>query len=225
MPGRASRPFGIAAWLAVPLGLSACTGGGRPAPGAHVAKPGYVCNIGVPLENGASAQATLDAAGRQVSARWEWKAADPETFLQIEGVLMVDGPRPLRVQDGYASVQWYVPLPPAEQRALLRLELRADPDSRAWTASGFVGDPRQGGKYLVMASWPDMAAFARGAPRLYAVLRDRQAAIMKRTSVDSALFARGEAQIAATLDGLARKVADFRASCEAIDDIDPVIVL
>lgn len=214
-------PLRRTAWLAAPLALSACAGSGRPAAAPHVAKPGYACDVGVAFEDGAWAHATLDAEGRQLSARWDWKAQSAEPFLRFWAANSVEGPRPLRVGDGYALVQWGVPVPYRQRPSLWRLELRVDPESRYWSGSGFVGDYARTGDYRLMASWPDLLAFARGAPRLWVVLRDGRAAIAKRAEVDPGIFARGEAEIARTLEALARKAADFRQSCQPVDDIEP----
>ena len=209
----------------MPLALAGCAGTARPGRTAHVAQPGYICDEDPASGKGAWARATLDRSGRQVAANWDWKGESGERLLRFSASASIKGAAPLNGKDAYATVQWGVPFPGRRRPPRLRLELRSDPESRYSFGAGFVSEYERTGDYLLMTSWPDLTAFARGAPRLTVILRDERARIVKRADIDPGILARGQAEIAATLDRLAAMVADFRQRCTPTDDIDPEIVV
>jgi len=217
-------PRGIAI-VAASFALCGCAGMGGPVRSAHVPEPGYVCNVGTAFEWGAWASATLDAEGRQRSARWDWKGDSGAPLLRFWGAGSVEGPAPLSAADGYGSVQWAVPFK-GNHPPRLRLELRSAPESRYWFGSGFVGSYERTGDHGLMAGWGDLTAFARGSPRLVAIVRDMRGQAVQRAEFDSAIFARGEAAVAAALAEMAAMTADFRHRCAPADinESDTILV-
>jgi hypothetical protein len=64
-----------------------------------------------------------------------------------------------------------------------------------------------------------MRAYARGADRLFVILRDRRGRIFQQAALAPAAFADAEAKITTTLARMERMSASFRSECSHENDI------
>ena len=218
-------PSYSAAALAASLALSACSGLAHPGRAEYAGRPGFECVVGGSAEP-ISIFWSLDESGRQVRANMEWRAPHRETWRPSLSILWRShGAEPLRPEDGQAVFNWAQPPQRHLRLRRLRLELTADPDGPAWRSAPFAGPYERADVRSAHAAWSDLAAFARDAPRLAIVLRDRAGAIADRAALDPALFARAAGEIAAAFERMRAVNADFRNRCRHVDDLDPVVVL
>lgn len=189
-----------------------------------VAQPGYECGVGGFDPTQGAAYVLLDEEGRQLRAHWEWTGDADQTLLWVRASATVEGERPLRATDGIGAVTWVRAWtgrsPPPERR----LELTSDPADDNRDYSPFVGEFTTD-RPEIQRSWTDMAALARGTSTLVALVRDRSGNIVERADIEQAVFTRGEARIAALLEQLRAKAADFRGQCLHVADLYPDIIV
>ncbi len=200
--------------------VSACASLGS----RHVAQPGYQCVAGSFDPRQGWAYALLDEQGRQVRAHWQWTADVDQRLLWVRASATVEGEGPLRATDGDFAVTWVRAWTDRSRPPQRRLELASGPAAGNRDVVGFAGEFARD-RPEVRLGWADLTAFAREASAMVAIVRDRHGNIVDRADIDRAVFAHGEARIAALLEEVRAKVADFRRNCQHVDDLDPEIIL
>jgi hypothetical protein len=195
-------------------------------PRAHVARQGFECTVGRGYEDEAWGSATVDTAGQVVRANWEWRVSVPgaEGWLRVGAIGFVEGARPIRAEDGSATVSWANGRS-GDRPPLLRLEVTSVGEGRAWPEAPFAGAYERSGDHLYSSNWADFSSFARGAAQLFVLLRDREGHIVARAKFDPAVIVRGTEQVGELLGTLRDKIAHFREQCAPTDDVDPQIVV
>jgi len=208
------------------LALSGCVNFEHPERTRDVARRGYECSVGRAFQDSVWFNRTLDEAGQQVAANMEWRGPVGDYSRPRVGVIWtVHGANPIRVQDGVAFISWARTAPGPGRPRLVRLELSTNPDGQGWPGAAFAGSYQRFGEYSLDANWSDLAAFARGAPQLIAVLRDREGVIVDQAAIDPALFTRAAGEVAATLERMRVASADFRNQCRRVEDVEPHIIV
>ena len=157
----------------------------------------------------------------------EWRGWDHAYLLPRASILWsVQGPAPLRVEDGYAWVHWMRVAPAHGRPPRLRLELTTAPDGRMnGSYAPFAGVYQREAEYSLSASWSDLLAFARGAEHLSLVLRDPRGRIVESAPVDPRVFVRGATEIDAALLQIQEISSDYRNRCRPTEDVEPDIVV
>lgn len=187
----------------------------------HVPRPGYVCTVGT-FGEGVSARATLDESGRQVEASWEWRAPLGDPVRWVSAIEIAMDAAPLTGGRALGTISW-VTL--ARKPAPGRMVLSSGADVQRGGFTTFASPVNRDFQRTISASWPDLVAFARGAPALTLTLRDRGDAVVASTAVDARVILDGDAAVRRALGELDAKKADFRRRCEKMADTDRDIVV
>lgn len=221
MTWSAKRALGITATLwAMIIGSTTTDAAGRKS--QYVPVPGYVCTVGRAFEDEVWIMRRLDEKGVQHDAHMDWKLRGGDIWQPgVNAIWSTDGDRPLEIDDGAVFLQWSPRLPPKSRAPRkLTIELstraRAQPWPRALMTST-PGYPSQ--TTMLMTSWSDMRAYARGADRLFVILRDRRGQIFQQAALAPSAFADAEAKIAAAVARMERMSASFRSECSHENDI------
>ncbi|HYJ82527.1 MAG TPA: hypothetical protein VEW26_06760 [Allosphingosinicella sp.] len=219
---------GLALFLPAAL-LVACASAAVPPRSAAAPRPGYVCTVGQQLEPGTSIALRLDAEGRPIDADMSWLPPHVDfTQPRISVRWGLRGSADLRTGDGSVFIVWQR-LEDFRHRGRLpslRMELTTVVRPRPWPEPAIASDFHEGGGgYHLGGNLADFAAFARGAPALFLVLRRRSGQVVAQAGIDPALFARAVTETDAALAEMQRMRADYRSRCEFTNDIDPGIVV
>ncbi len=206
--------------VATPLLTCACASLGS----RHVAQPGYQCVAGSFDPRQGWAYVHLDEQGRQVHAHWRWTGDVDQTRLWVRASATIEGEGPLRATDGAGAVTWVRAWTDRSRPPQRRLELASGPAPGDRNVARFAGEFARD-RPEIQLSWADMTAFARETSTLVVLVRNREGNIVDRADIDRTVLAHGEARIAALLEQLRAKVADFRRNCHHVADLDPEIIL
>jgi hypothetical protein len=206
--------------------LAGCVGDRIDIQSGHAPQPGYLCVVGRPLEPGASISWQLDRDGHAIDSRMEWNSSD----LWTPRVLVLwnaRGAAPLRLADGATFITWQRREDVRRRRwPKGRLELTTGVRPRPWPDVPFASNYQDySGGYTLVSNFADVAAFARGAPALFLVLRERKGTVIDHADIDPALFARAAAEVETALAEMREVNADYRSRCEFTDDADTGIVV
>ncbi|HEY0622014.1 hypothetical protein [Sphingomonas sp.] len=102
----------------------------------------------------------------------------------------------------------------------LRLEIRTTLDQPRFRAAALASAvQRSGGPFHMQLYWHDLAAFARGAPRLYLVARNTKSEMVDHVEIDREIFDRAAPHVEAAM----RKIEEIYAApakhCTHFDDL------
>ena len=185
------------------------------------AEPGYSCSLEKRGDFGlisANFELSLSAGWRNHFLNWD--AGDGEfanPWITAAWFRTADGR--FEMDNGYVSIMRHITVPKA--RALdLKLHLRTIAGAPRFKGSVISSDyQRSAGPYHLNADWSEVAALARGAPRLHLVAMDRKHKVVDDTVIDSAIFAKATPSIQAAMRDLEAMMNNPSGTCTFVDDL------
>jgi hypothetical protein len=202
--------------------LSACAYHPR-AETAHVPTPGWECTVGQRGQSEFTATAILDQQGRQLHAEWRWYTMGKVLSFGLEGSVLDE--RQPRERDSVFDVHWRRPAPPGTPSETFRLTMTSDPDAGVlYNGLPFSGVATGDGAVL-RANWLDTQALARGAEKLFLVVRDVKGQVVDRHEFPRDILGRGTAAVTAGLDNLEAKKSGYRTQCYYTEDLAPDVII
>lgn len=217
------RRFGLVVCLG--LLVPACTTN----PVAHRAPdPGYSCSLEKRGDFGlitASFELSLRAGWRSDFLTWD--AGDGEFANPwITAAWYRTAERRFEMENGYVSITRHISL--AKRQTLdLKLYLRTIAGAPRYPGSIMASEyERSGGPYHFRAEWSEVAALARGSPRLHLVAVDRKHKVVDDTVIDGAIFARATPHVEAAMRDLEAMIDNPSRACTFVEDLgtDDIVV-
>ncbi|WP_404334149.1 hypothetical protein AB2M62_12460 [Sphingomonas sp. MMS12-HWE2-04] len=138
-----------------------------------------------------------------------WEAHPPATVDFQRGLVMFD-----QTVAGPASRQ---------KKQRYTIELRVRPDE-PWEGSGRIeGNGTQQDGVRLSADWADVEAMARGAGRLFLIVKDRRGTTVSTLALQGSLFTDFKIAAERMLEETATMALDFRTRCRANQSQDIII--
>lgn len=164
----------------------------------------------------------LSSAGALSSTVVVWTPRMPSGLL-VTGGWQANPPAPVDFSRGLAMFDQTVGSSAKRGTPHYRLELRARAEP-PWDGTGFLeGRFAMSDTVRLSADWADVAAMARGAGRLFLVVKDRKGAMLSAQAIDRSAFEGFESAAAKLLTETADMVANYRTRCESIRTGDIII--
>ncbi|WP_447723978.1 hypothetical protein [Sphingomonas koreensis] len=169
-----------------------------------------------------TAAASLDEHGRQLDARWHWYTRGAVLSFGHEG--NARGELKPRERDGSFMIGWQRTAPLGTPSQTFHLNLTSDPEWGGWFPEVPFASVTQGDGASLRVSWPDTLAFARGADKLFIVVRDGKGQILDKHDFPRDILARTSAAVTAGLEKLEAKKSEYRTQCYFMEDSLEVVI-
>lgn len=107
----------------------------------------------------------------------------------------------------------------------VRLILSSAPRSRAWYFPPFASRFQKKGSHYLSTRWGDLVALSKGADELTIAFATENGKVIRSQIVDRNAFTDLDQRARYGVAQLKAMAEDYKTACQAVDDIDPEIIL